>query len=66
MKNWSLYNPDSEDSIMPLADWMRLVNVGLWRNRMQPDYLARVGEYRAEFLTTVHQMGKTGPFWQVG
>ncbi|MCC6613094.1 MAG: hypothetical protein IT320_06415 [Anaerolineae bacterium] len=60
-----LYDPLSEESIMSLAEWMRLVRVGLWRNRLQPDYLARVGEYRAEFLATVHEMGKTGPFWQV-
>ena len=66
MKHWSLYDPDSADSIMPLADWMQLVNVGMFRNRMKPDYLARVGEYRAEFLATVYGMGKTGPFWQVG
>ncbi|HVO69060.1 MAG TPA: hypothetical protein VMT24_03380 [Aggregatilineaceae bacterium] len=51
---------------MSLADWMRLVSIGLWRNRMQPDYLARVGEYRAEFMTIVHEMGKTGTFWQIG
>jgi hypothetical protein len=50
---------------MSLADWMRLVDIGLWRGRMQADYLARVPEYRAEFMTTVHEMGKTGPFWQV-
>lgn len=66
MRNWSLFTPASEDSMMPLADWMRLVRIGLWRNRMQPDYLARVGDYRAEFLATVHEMGKTGPFWQIG
>ena len=22
VKNWSLYNPESEDAIMPLADWV--------------------------------------------
>lgn len=51
---------------MSLDEWMQLVHLGLWRGRMQPDYLARKGEYRAEFLATVHAMGRTGPFWQVG
>jgi hypothetical protein len=50
---------------MPLSDWVRLIHLGLWRNRMQSDYLARVGEYRAEFLNAVHEMGRTGSFWQV-
>jgi hypothetical protein len=66
VKNWSLYDPVSEESIMTLADWAQLVNIPLWRSRMQPDYLARRSEYRAEFINTVHQMGKTGPPWQVG
>lgn len=51
---------------MSLAEWMQLVNIEMWRSRMQSDYLARLGEYRAEFLKTIHKMGKTGSFWQVG
>jgi hypothetical protein len=66
VKNWSQYDSASEESIMPLADWMTLVKVPLFRSRMHPDYLSRVPEYRAEFVSTIHEMGKTGPFWQVG
>ena len=51
---------------MPLADWMELAKVPMFRSRMRPDYLARKPEYRAEFIDTIHGMGKTGPFWQVG
>lgn len=51
---------------MPLADWMRLVRLPMFHGRLQPDYLSRVPEYRAGFVKTIHEMGKTGPFWQVG
>lgn len=51
---------------MPLADWLQLVRLPLWRSRLQPDYLDRVAEYRADFLDELVAMGKTGPFWQVG
>lgn len=66
MKNWSRYDPVSEDAVMPLADWLQLVRLPLWRSRLQPDYLDRVAEYRADFLDELVAMGKTGPFWQVG
>ena len=45
---------------------MRLINLNLWRARLEDDYLARAGEYRAEFLATVHEMGYDGPFWRPG
>ena len=66
MKNWSLYEPASEESIMSLADWLQLANLPLFRNRLDIDYLSRVSEYRVGFVDTIHAMGKTGPFWQVG
>ena len=66
MRSWSLYERRSEDSIMLLAEWMELVKIPLFRSRLHPDFLARVPEYRAEFVTTIHGMGKTSPFWQVG
>jgi hypothetical protein len=60
------YDPASVDSIMPLADWLQLVKVPFFRSRLQKDYLARKPAYRAEFINTIHSLGKTGPFWQVG
>lgn len=49
-----------------LLDWVQLIHLGLWRDRLQPDYLARRGEYRSEFIKTIHEMGGTGQFWQAG
>lgn len=51
---------------MPLADWLELVKVPMFRRRMHPDYLSQVPAYRAEFVSAIHEMGQTGPFWQVG
>jgi hypothetical protein len=62
-RNWSLYDPISEDSIMPLADWAYVFRGPLFRNRLEPDILARTQEYYGHFFTRLAELGKTGPFW---
>jgi hypothetical protein len=64
VKRWSLYEPESEDGIMPVEDWAKLFAGPMFRNRLDPDYLARAGEYRGEFAKTLFQdLQKSGPFW---
>ena len=65
VKNWSLYNPESEDAIMPVADWAKAFSGPLFRNRLQPDYLSRSEAYMGELFGTLASMGKTGSFWQL-
>jgi hypothetical protein len=61
---WSLYDPVSEDAIMPVEDWAKLFAGPMFRNRLDPDYLARSGEYRGAFARTLFEdLGKSGPFW---
>jgi hypothetical protein len=62
VKNWSLYDPISEESIMPLADWDRAINA-LSRDFLAPDRLSRIGEYMGGFFATLQELGKTGSFW---
>ena len=66
VKNWSLYDPGSEDAIMPLADWAQVQRSPLMRNRLEPDMLARTEEYFAEYLGRLAELGKTGAFWTPG
>ncbi len=63
VKLWSLYDPISEDAMMPLADWAQLLSGPLFKQRLAPDYLARTPEYVSEFFATLQQWGKTGSFW---
>jgi len=64
VKKWSLYDPISLDAIMPLADWALVFGGPLTRNRLKPDYLLRIQEYISELFVALHELGKTGPFWQ--
>jgi len=71
VRNWSFYNPELEDAIMPIADWAQVFSTPLFRNRLQADYLAKVQEYtkdyRGEMLRVLESLGKaSGPFWQTG
>jgi hypothetical protein len=64
--NWSLYDPESADGTMPLADYATLFSIALFRERLQPDYVLRLPQFMPEWVTTLVQLGKTGSFWRPG
>ena len=63
VKNWSLYDSISAESIMPLSNWAQAFSGPLFRNRLKPDYLSRVKEYAPELFISLKQFGKAGLFW---
>ena len=66
VRNWSLYDPISEESIMPLADWAQVFSGPLVRTRLEPDCLSRVEEYMGDLLGRLGKLGKQGSFWTPG
>ena len=64
VKNWSLYNPISEESIMPVEDWSMVLSGPLFRNRLDSDILERTSEYWEDFLERLATFGRTGDFWK--
>ena len=64
VKNWSSYDPISEEAIMSLADWAMVLGGPHTRNRMDPDYLSRDDEYLADFSRRLTKLGKKGWVWQ--
>jgi hypothetical protein len=66
VKNWSYYDPISEEAIMPLADWALVFSGPLFRNRLEPDIIARTGEYFPGIFRTLQELGKEGSFWHPG
>jgi len=66
VRNWSLYDPGSDDGIMPLRDYATLFGVGLFRERLSLDYVLRIPQLAGEWVATLAKLGKTGPFWQLG
>jgi hypothetical protein len=65
VRNWSLYDPISEEAIMPLADWDWAFGA-LSRNFLEPDRLARVPEFMGDYFARMAELGRTGSFWTPG
>ena len=65
-KRWFRYEAESEDGILPVADWAHIFSGPMFRERLREDYLSRRGEGMAMFRQAMAEVGKTGPFWQPG
>jgi hypothetical protein len=66
VKNWSSYDPISDEAIMPLADWASAFSGSMCRDRLGPDILSRRSEYLAELFQALRGFGREGSFWQPG
>ena len=66
VKNWSEYDPISEESIMPLADWVKVFGVSVVRTRLEPDYLSHAHDDMAAFFGALAELGRSGAFWTPG
>jgi hypothetical protein len=42
-----------------------LFGTRLFRERVEPDYVLRLPQLAVEWIITLAQLGKTGPFWQM-
>ncbi len=64
IRSWTQFKEGTEEGIIPLDDLLMLFSVSYFRNRLDPDWVSRMGEYRKEILATLGKIGKTGPFWR--
>jgi len=64
VRNWSDFQPDSEESIMPLRDWAECMATPACRTRLQPDTLERQVTYGTELLEMLDHFGRNGERWR--
>ena len=64
VRRWPLFDPASEEGIMPLASYHELFSTALFRERVSPDYVLRVRDLRPEMGATLVRLTKGVPFWQ--
>ncbi len=62
--SWAQFKKGTDEGLTPLADLVKLFSVGLFRRRLDPDYVSRRPEFREELVATLSEIGKTGPFWR--
>lgn len=65
VRAWASFNSNSDDGIMPLADWVAVFSTEGRRHLLDADYISawrpRRMQERDEVLA---HLGKSGPFWQ--
>ena len=65
LRNWAQFDPSTEDGIIPLPDLVKLFSRNFFRRRLDPDYVSHIREYGPEFMSTLQEIGKTGPYWSL-
>lgn len=65
LRNWAQFQPGTEEGIFPLPDLLKLFSVQMFRRRLDPEYFFHMREYVMEWITTLTEIGKTGPFWSL-
>ncbi len=64
IRNWSRFDPDTEEGIIPLDDLVKLFSGNYFRRRLDSNWVSRSREYAREMVATFKEIGKTGPFWR--
>jgi hypothetical protein len=62
IRNWTRFDPATEEGIIPLPDLVNLFSVKHFTRRLDPNYFSR-GLYADDFLAALTELGKTRPFW---
>ncbi len=64
VRAWSGFQPDTEEAVMPLADYARLWGLENYRARLWNDYISRMGELQGERWELLERMGRRKTsFW---
>lgn len=66
VRDWSLFDPNSDEGILPLADWIAVFSTEGRRHLLDADYISAWRPRRAqERQEVLARLGKSGPFWEV-
>jgi len=61
VKRWPLYFHAVDDYVMPVADWAEVFSSSMFRNRLDPDYLAQSQDYLEGYRLALIAKGKAIP-----
>ena len=63
IRNWTQFDPATEEGIVPLEDLVKVFSGSYFRRRMDADWVSRSREYAHEMVKTFKELGMSGPFW---
>jgi len=64
IRNWARFDPATEEGILTLPELVKLFSGVYFRRRLDNDWVSHSREYIREMVTTLAELGKTGPFWK--
>jgi len=64
LRNRKQFDLAHAEGIIPLPDLVKLFSGNYFRRRLDPDWFSRSHEYGREWIVTLIEMGKIGPFWK--
>jgi len=64
IRNWSRFDPGTDEGIITLPDLVKLFSANYFRRRLDPDWVSRSREYAFRIIDALKEIGKTGPFWK--
>jgi len=64
LRNWAQFDPAHEEGIIRLPDLVKLFSGNYFRRRLDPGWVSRSREYGKEWVMTLIELGKIGPFWK--
>ena len=65
VRNWSGFKSGTEEGIVEMSALLKLLSGNFFTKRLDPDYVSHIKEYRAGWVATLVEIGKTGPFWSL-
>jgi len=63
VRKWAQFDSRNEEGIISLKDLLKIFSGEFFRRRLERDYFSHSQEYRQERVSTLKEIGKTGPFW---
>jgi two-component SAPR family response regulator len=64
IRNWGRFDPAITEGILSLSELVKLFSGSYFRRRLDLDWVSHSREYVREMVTTLAELGRTGPFWK--
>jgi hypothetical protein len=65
LRNWDGFTEKNAGGIISLNDLMNLFSGDYFKNRRDPDYFLKMGEYFGGTITTLGTLKNAGNFWRL-
>jgi hypothetical protein len=66
IRNWTRFDPASEEGIIQLPDLVKLFSGDFFQKRFSLEYVSRNRDYLSSFVAAIMEIAKTRPFWVPG